>query len=68
MSSELQKKRVQAALDRLSPEERFIIERRVMSDRPATLGELGEQLAVSREQARLLELRAKARLRAELGV
>ena len=46
--------------------ERFIIEQRVMSDRPMTLKELGEHFGFSRERARQLEIRAKEKLRDEL--
>ena len=58
--------RVVAALARLDPRERFIVEQRVMSDRPMTLKELGEHFGFSRERARQLEIRAKEKLRAEL--
>ena len=52
---------------RLDPRERFIIEQRVMSDRPMTLKELGEHFGFSRERARQLEIRAKDKLKAELA-
>jgi RNA polymerase sigma-32 factor len=58
--------RVGAALGRLDPRERFIIERRVMSESPMTLKELGEHFGFSRERARQLEIRAKEKLRTEL--
>ena len=58
--------RVGDALARLDPRERFIIERRVMSDRPMTLKELGEHFGFSRERARQLEIRAKEKLKGEL--
>jgi RNA polymerase sigma-32 factor len=58
--------RVGAALGRLDPRERFIIERRVMSETPMTLKELGEHFGFSRERARQLEIRAKEKLRTEL--
>ena len=59
--------RVQTALLRLDPRERFIIEQRVMNERPMTLKELGEHFGFSRERARQLEIRAKAKLESELG-
>ena len=59
--------RVVEALSRLDPRERYIIEMRVMQDKPMTLKELGEHFGFSRERARQLEIRAKAKLEAELG-
>jgi RNA polymerase sigma-32 factor len=58
--------RVVAALARLDQRERFIIEQRVMSERPMTLKELGEHFGFSRERARQLEIRAKEKLKEEL--
>ena len=59
--------RVLEALGRLDPRERYIIEQRIMNDRPMTLKELGEHFGFSRERARQLEIRAKAKLEQELG-
>lgn len=59
--------RVQVALCRLDPRERFIIERRVMNERPMTLKELGQHFGFSRERARQLEIRAKDKLKGELA-
>jgi RNA polymerase sigma-32 factor len=58
--------RVGTALGQLDQRERFIIEHRVMSDRPMTLKELGEHFGFSRERARQLEIRAKEKLREHL--
>ena len=58
--------RVVEALGRLDQRERYIIEQRVMSDRPLTLKELGEHFGFSRERARQLEIRAKEKLKQEL--
>ena len=60
------RRRVRTALARLDPRERFIIEQRVMSERPMTLKELGEHFGFSRERARQLEIRAKDKLKPEL--
>jgi RNA polymerase sigma-32 factor len=60
--------RVGEALSRLDQRERYIIEQRVMSDRPMTLKELGEHFGFSRERARQLEIRAKEKLKQELHV
>lgn len=59
--------RIQLALRRLDPRERFIIEQRVMNDQTMTLKELGAHFGFSRERARQLEIRAKEKLRAELA-
>jgi len=59
--------RVQHALGRLDPRERFIVEQRVMNERPMTLKELGEHFGFSRERARQLEIRAKEKLKGELA-
>lgn len=59
--------RVQIALTRLDPRERFIIEQRVMNEKPMTLKELGEHFGFSRERARQLEIRAKDKLKGELA-
>ncbi len=58
--------RIGAALAQLDARERFIVERRIMSDRPMTLKELGEHFGFSRERARQLEIRAKEKLREHL--
>jgi RNA polymerase sigma-32 factor len=58
--------KVGEALGRLDQRERYIIEKRVMSDRPMTLKELGEHFGFSRERARQLEIRAKEKLKQEL--
>ncbi len=58
---------VRTALQRLDPRERFIIEQRVMNERPMTLKELGEHFGFSRERARQLEIRAKDKLKSELA-
>ena len=58
--------KVSAALARLDQRERYIIEQRIMSERPLTLKELGEHFGFSRERARQLEIRAKEKLKQEL--
>jgi RNA polymerase sigma-32 factor len=58
--------RIIEALARLDPRERYIIERRVMSDDALTLKEISDHFGVSRERARQLELRAKEKLKREL--
>jgi len=55
--------RVAESMARLDARERYIIERRVLDERPVTFKDLGEHFGVSRERARQLELRAKEKLR-----
>ncbi len=62
----LVRERILEALGRLDRRERYIIESRLMSDRPATLKDLGDHFGFSRERARQLEIRAKEKLRSEL--
>jgi RNA polymerase sigma-32 factor len=57
---------VGAALAQLDARERFIIEQRVMSDGEMTLKDIGTHFGFSRERARQLELRAKAKLAEKL--
>ena len=58
--------KVEEALLRLDERERYIVEKRVMSDKPMTFKELGEHFGFSRERARQLEIRAKEKLKQEL--
>lgn len=63
--------RLRAVLDEqlamLSPRERHIVERRFLSDEPATLDALGRELGVSGERVRQLEARAVAQLKSALS-
>jgi RNA polymerase sigma-32 factor len=58
--------RVSAALAELDARERFIVEKRFLDDRSATLRELGSKMGVSRERIRQLQLRACEHLHALL--
>jgi len=55
------------AVSQLDERERFIVEQRLMADEETSLAEIGRQLGVSRERARQLEARAKAKLKKQLG-
>jgi RNA polymerase sigma-32 factor len=59
---------VHDALDVLDPRERFIAEARLMAspEDELTLAEVGRRLNVTRERARQLEVRTKAKLRKQL--
>lgn len=60
---------VHVAAEQLDPRERFIVQRRLMADHgdELSLTEIGRRLGVSRERARQLESRAKAKLRRRIG-
>lgn len=67
-ASEIARTAVQKALLRLDQRERFIVEKRLLSDREdeLSLAEIGRHLGVSRERARQLEARAKRKLKANI--
>lgn len=60
------KKKVDLVLTSLGEKERFIVEKRLMTDEPMTLQEIGDRYNISRERARQLEERAKKKLRTAL--
>ncbi len=51
------------ALDTLNPRERYIIQKRIMSEEPETLKDLGEHFGVTRERARQIERAALQKLK-----
>ncbi|MDI1445202.1 sigma-70 family RNA polymerase sigma factor [Polyangium sp. 6x1] len=57
---------VKTAFSELSPREQHVLERRIMSDEPATLAELGAAFGVSKERVRQVEEKAKQRMRGHL--
>lgn len=61
------RRRVREALRRLQDRDRRLILMRYMSEEPMTLQQLGDELGISRERARQLELRAMNQLRKVLG-
>ena len=60
--------RVQSAIAELDPRERYIVQARMMAEGPdeLSLAEIGRRLGVSRERARQIEARAKAKLKRRL--
>jgi RNA polymerase sigma-32 factor len=63
----LSKGAVARALGLLSERERLIVRRRMMSEEPTTLQELGDLLGVSKERVRQLEERARNKLAGSLA-
>ncbi len=57
---------VQDALETLNEKERYIVEKRLLSDTPATLQQIGDTFSVSRERVRQLETRILSKLRKAL--
>jgi RNA polymerase sigma-32 factor len=51
------------ALETLNPREKFIVQRRILSDDPVTLKELGKHFGITRERARQIERAALDKLR-----
>ncbi len=58
---------VALAMTSLNDRERYIVEKRLMTDEPLTLQEIGDHYKISRERARQLEERAKKKIRAVLS-
>ncbi len=61
------KREICRALACLSPKEKYVIEKRIMTHEPATLQEIGDSLSLSRERIRQIEVDALKKLRTELG-
>jgi len=51
------------ALETLNPREKYIIEKRILSDDPVTLKELGKHFGITRERARQIERSALEKLK-----
>jgi len=51
------------ALETLNPREKYIVERRILSEEPVTLKELGKHFGITRERARQIERAALDKLR-----
>jgi RNA polymerase sigma-32 factor len=54
--------RVSTAMKSLTPRERYIVDRRLLTDEAETLAEIGRHLGLSRERVRQLEERVKMKL------
>lgn len=54
---------MQKALDKLKDRERYIIEKRVLTDQPQTLEELGKKFNISRERVRQIEKAALKKIK-----
>ncbi len=57
------KRWVDKAVEKLNPREKYIVEKRILSDEPETLKELGKHFGVTRERARQIERTALQKLR-----
>jgi len=57
------KRWVDEAVDKLNPREKYIVERRILTDEPETLKELGKHFGVTRERARQIERAALQKLK-----
>lgn len=62
------KRTITTALKRLSGNERYVIERRVMTDDPESLQGLGDKLGITRERVRQIETNALKKLKTSLAV
>ncbi len=61
--NELTHEGLQDGLNKLSPKEQYVIEKRYLSIRPFKLRELGDELGVSKERVRQIEVEALKKLR-----
>jgi len=57
------KRWVDKAVEKLNPREKYIVEKRILSDEPETLKELGKHFGVTRERARQIERAALQKLK-----
>ena len=58
---------LQSAMQSLTTREQRIVEARILSEEPCTLQTLGQEMGVSKERVRQLEVRARQKLRDRLG-
>jgi RNA polymerase sigma-32 factor len=64
--SELARQGLQAGLKKLTPREKRVIERRYLSTPQGKLRELGDELGISKERVRQIEVQALKKLRGEV--
>jgi RNA polymerase sigma-32 factor len=68
MEEERQRKQeVNRALGCLNPKEKYVVEKRIMSQEPSTLQEIGDSLQLSRERIRQIENEALRKLKNHLS-
>jgi len=58
---------LQSAMESLTTREQRIVEARILSEEPCTLQALGQEMGVSKERVRQIEVRARQKLRDRLG-
>ena len=61
------KRQIETALNKLTPREREIAEKRLMAEDPVTLEDLGRKYSISKERVRQIENTAKAKLKKALA-
>lgn len=61
------RRRVAEAVETLDERDRYIVQSRLLADKALTLQAIGDHFGVSKERARQLEVRVKARLREHLS-
>lgn len=64
--SEIAREGLKAGLNKLSPREKRVIERRYLSNPQGKLRELGDELGISKERVRQIEVQALKKLRGEV--
>jgi RNA polymerase sigma-32 factor len=63
---ELVQRQIAGALEKLGEKESYIVQHRVMSDKPETLQEIGNRYNITRERARQIEAQALKKMKAAI--